>query len=86
MLKLGLCSSKVCVIGNAINSEDYGFNKDLPKKRPKTDEINILYTGRLTEAKRIDVLLNALKILKEERIHNYKCVVVGAGIIEKYVA
>ncbi|MCB9500275.1 MAG: glycosyltransferase family 4 protein [Erysipelotrichaceae bacterium] len=83
LLKLGLCSSKVCVIGNAINSEDYGLNKDLPKRRPKTDEINILYTGRLTEAKRIDVLLNALKILKEERIHNYKCVVVGAGIIEK---
>lgn len=41
--------------------------------------ITLLFVGRLSEQKRIDDLLRALKVLKEKKINRWQCFLVGSG-------
>ena len=81
LLELGVNNSKIAVIGNAINDEDYGFSKEFPGKSKNV--FTLLYSGRLTPAKRVDVLLKAINVLKERGTRKYYCFIVGDGIIEE---
>lgn len=69
------------VIGNSINTEDYGFNiyQDLIKRKTVIIEpLTLLFTGRITKRKRIDILLNSLRILKKRNI-NVQLYIIGSG-------
>jgi len=83
LITLGVEHNKITVVGNAINSKDLGFNKALYLKDKDNSKIVLLYSGRLTSAKRLDVLLRALKELKVRSNRKYYCTIVGDGIIDE---
>jgi len=72
------------------NSLDYGkqlelrkiiSNSGVYKEHFKNDYPVILFVGRLTEVKRLDILLEAVKLLKE-RSEYYNVVFIGTGVEE----
>ena len=76
---MGVKDQKIVVVNNSINKEDYGYlNYDIyNKKRGKV--FTILYSGRVTKAKKIDILIKALGILKEKNAFDFKCYIIGDG-------
>ena len=68
---------KVMPLFNSLNLEDYGF-EELHEKNPNPDCIRILFSGRLSHNKRLDVLLEALAILKN-RHQCFSCRIIGDG-------
>ncbi len=80
LTQLGIPEGNVRVVGNALNSSDYGF--DAVNKNPQ-DEAILLFSGRITPEKKLDVLIRALKILKEHGI-KFKCLIAGGGDLESY--
>lgn len=84
LIKMGVSGQHVISVGNAINYDDYGFNKSYNRIITKENKpFTILFTGRLTKAKKIETLLHSLKILKESSSQKYKCIIVGDGIIDE---
>lgn len=81
--QLGVNDFKIKNIGNSINYDDYGFNKKNFKEICGNKPFTLLFSGRLTPAKRIDVLLKALKELKDNSAIEFRCFIVGCGIIEE---
>jgi glycosyltransferase involved in cell wall biosynthesis len=76
---MGVKDKKIVVVNNSINKEDYGYlNHDIYNKRTG-NVFTILYSGRVTKAKKIDVLIKALGILKEKNVFDFKCYIVGDG-------
>ena len=76
--KLGINKSKIFVIKNCLNEWDYGFNKKNVESKTLSSRLNILFSGRLTEAKHIDILIEAIKIVVDKGI-SVKCVIIGDG-------
>jgi glycosyltransferase involved in cell wall biosynthesis len=79
LLKLGVKSSKVLSVGNAIGTEDYGFNYPRKDEKKGDKQITLLFSGRINQKRRIEILLHAIKELKEIEKHKIKCVVIGDG-------
>jgi glycosyltransferase involved in cell wall biosynthesis len=77
MHKLGIPNSKLTVVGNSMNNEDYGLNFN----HINSDTFTLLFTGRITPEKKLDVLVRALAIVKS-KIQCLKCIIVGGGDIE----
>jgi len=67
---------KSVVISNAVPVTD------LPDWSP-VKEYDILFVGRLTKAKGVDILFKAIKILKEKYQHEIKAAIAGEGCLEK---
>lgn len=67
---------KSVVISNAVPVPDI-FNWSSVKK------YDVLFVGRLTKAKGIDILLKAIKILKEKYQKEIKAAIVGEGYLEE---
>ncbi len=87
-LNEGLPISKLHVINNCLNYEDYGWlNYNLEDKYEK--DFRIVYTGRLSERKKIIILLEAFKLIKEKGVKNIFLDIIGNGEqkerLEKYV-
>ena len=74
----GICESKIKVIPNGINTEDFQPVKaqDFLDKNGLTGSKIILFMGRLNLIKGPDILLNAF-IKAQEYIHNYQLVFAG---------
>ncbi|MGE0078236.1 MAG: glycosyltransferase family 4 protein [Bacteroidales bacterium] len=84
LIGIGVQNEKIVSVGNAINNDDYGFNKFYNQQFSEENKpFTILFTGRLTHAKRVDILLHSLKILNESSPQKYKCIIVGDGIIDE---
>lgn len=66
----------ISVIRNCINTEEYGFNN--PVKKNEQPILTILFSGRITREKRLDVLIDAMAVLKK-RGGAAKCLVIGNG-------
>lgn len=84
----GLPEHKLYVINNCLNFEDYGWlNYKLESKKNKED-FRILYTGRLSERKKVLLLLEAFNLLKKRSINNIFLDIVGNGeqfeVLKKY--
>lgn len=79
-MQMGIDESKICIIPNGINLEEF---ENLPEKgvfRKKyfirDNEKIILYLGRIDKIKGIDLLIDAFSQLKPE-LNNVKLVIVG---------
>ncbi len=81
LIHMGVPESKIQVVGNALNSEDYGF--DMKIKNTTDDKVVLLYSGRITKEKKLSVLIDALSHLKQTNL-DFICNIVGGGNIESY--
>jgi glycosyltransferase involved in cell wall biosynthesis len=83
LLSMRVLDERIIVVNNSINREDYGYlNYDLNKEK-NHEVFSILYSGRLTKEKKVDVLIRALGILKKRKCFEFKCFIIGNGEIGK---
>ncbi|HAF28017.1 MAG TPA: hypothetical protein DCG75_03120 [Bacteroidales bacterium] len=81
LLKMGVNENKIKVVNNSLNREDYGYlNYNLFTER-KNEKFTILYSGRLTKAKKVELLLKALGLIKARNV-DFECLIIGNGDIE----
>jgi len=73
---LNWSSEKVTVLKNAINTKDYGLLLD--NKKNNIGSFCILFAGRLTLAKRCDILIKSAKELKDAGL-SFKVEIIGEG-------
>jgi len=79
LLKMGIPEKKITIVNNSINKEDYGFlNYELHTKN-EGKAFTILYSGRLTRAKKIDLLIKALGHARKKGLGPFKCYIIGDG-------
>jgi len=67
---------KSVVISNAVPVPDLS-------NRSSVKKYDVLFLGRLTKAKGVDILLKAIKIIKEKYQKEIKAVIVGKGYLEE---
>jgi len=74
-------TDNIKIVGNSLNNEDYGFlNLDLPTSAVNPHKkFTILFCGRITPSKKIDVLIQSLSILKINHQIDLKCIIIGGG-------
>jgi len=80
MQKLGIPASKISVVGNSMNNEDYGLNID----HIQSNNFTILFSGRITPEKKLNVLVRALAIIAY-KIPKLRCIIVGGGDVKPIV-
>lgn len=81
LVSWGINSNKIAVIPNAL-SESYFKNSGL--KANNANPMKFLYVGRLVPRKGVDILIEAIKILKGEGIRNIYVDIVGEGPLFTY--
>jgi glycosyltransferase involved in cell wall biosynthesis len=87
MIKQGLKESKLFVIHNSLSyDEQLSIRNDLKpskiyKEYFKNNFHNLIYIGRLIAVKRLDILLNAVAILKSQSIH-VNLTLIGDGVMK----
>ena len=82
---MGIADQKIVVVNNSLNREDYGYlNHDLYNKKEGIP-FTILYSGRVTKAKKVDILIKALGILDKKSVFEFKCYIVGDGNLEELI-
>jgi glycosyltransferase involved in cell wall biosynthesis len=82
---MGIKDQKIAVVKNSINKEDYGYlNHDIYNKN-KRNIFTILYSGRVTKTKKIDILIKALGVLKEKNAFDFKCYILGDGDLDEII-
>lgn len=69
---------KIYVVKNCLNESDYGFNKKDDNPHDKSENFTILFSGRLTRNKQVDILIKAIQILVKENIP-VSCNIIGGG-------
>lgn len=81
LLKMNVAADNIKIVGNSLNKEDYGFlNLDLIKESKKSEKkFTILFCGRITPSKKIDILIQSLSILKTNHNIDFKCIIIGGG-------
>lgn len=82
LVEIGINPKKIEVLGNSINTEDYGFLKHNYKK-PKafSNYLNIVFSGRINKGKRLDILINALHLVHKRNEFDFRCNIIGGGDI-----
>ena len=82
LLEMGIREKNIKVVNNSINTEDYGYlNHDLFQKKTNS-RFTILYSGRVTEAKKVNLLIKALGIIKSRKRFDFICYIVGGGDLD----
>jgi glycosyltransferase involved in cell wall biosynthesis len=85
LLLMGVKDQKIVVVNNSINKEDYGYlNHDLNNKTTG-NVFTILYCGRVTKSKKIDILIQALGVLRKKNVFDFKCFIIGDGDLEEII-
>lgn len=81
----GINPLKTKVIGNALNTEDYGFlSYPTTVYEKKTSPFTLIFSGRINESKGIDILLKALNELKNTNLNDFICYIIGDGELQQY--
>ena len=82
----GVCPSKIAIIPNGVDTSFFDSKsiEDNPFKYNQKDEKIILFAGRLTSQKGLDVLLKAFAEIKN-RHHNLKLLIAGDGPLKSYL-
>ena len=70
-------NKNIFVVKNSLNYSNYGFNKN-QILRKQTKNFLILFSGRLIRNKKVDVLINAIKLLVDQDIPVI-CNIIGNG-------
>lgn len=76
--KMKIDANKIIIVKNCLNDCDYGFNKIIEENKKETSKLNIIFSGRLTKQKRVDILIKATEKLIKEKVA-IKCVIIGGG-------
>ncbi len=85
LLAMKVRKQNIVVVNNSLNREDYGYiNNDVFLPR-KAQIFNIVFSGRITKTKKVDILIKALKILQDQFRFDFKCVVIGGGDLSHIV-
>jgi glycosyltransferase involved in cell wall biosynthesis len=80
LLSMGVKEENICVINNALNYTDYGYlNQDIFKKKTNQNQLKILFSGRITPEKELEILIQAIAILQSKGSISVKCSIVGGG-------
>ena len=79
---MGIRDQRIVVVNNSLNREDYGYINHNLYDRKSGVKFTILYCGRVTEAKKVDVLVKALGILKKKNVFDFNCFIIGEGDLE----
>ena len=82
LLSMGIDSKKITVIPNAIPSTNFKL-KDVKVKH--VQPIKFLYVGRLVPRKGIDILIQAIILLKKQGVNDFCVDIVGQGPLNNYV-
>lgn len=84
LLRMGINDCKIKVVNNSLNKEDYGYlNHDIFNNN--NNKFTILYSGRITKAKKVDLLIKALGLIKQKNLFDFKCYIIGDGDLEKII-
>jgi glycosyltransferase involved in cell wall biosynthesis len=75
---MAIDENKIFVVKNCLNDSDYGFNFNTISNKAETAKLNILFSGRLTKPKRVDLLIQAIEILVRKKIA-VNCIIIGDG-------
>lgn len=84
MIKEGFSPNKLFVIHNSLAYDKqleirkHLSHSDIYRNHFKNDNNNLIFIGRLTEIKRIDILIDAVDLLKKQG-HEYNLTLVGDG-------
>lgn len=84
MIQEGISESKLHVIYNSldydsqISNRSNSINEDFYKSHFKNDYATLFFIGRLTKIKKLNLIIESLKILKQDDIH-YNLVIIGKG-------
>jgi glycosyltransferase involved in cell wall biosynthesis len=82
LLRMSVRSSQIQVVNNSLNKEDYGYlNYNLINEKP-AGIFTILYSGRVTEEKRLNLLIEALGELRNREVFDFICYIVGSGDLD----
>lgn len=76
---IGVKSDKLIVVNNALNKEDYGFYSYDLKMHKTNKDFRVLYSGRLSTRKKVILLLEAVKVIKEQRNIDLIVNIIGDG-------
>lgn len=79
--KMKIDTNKIIIVKNCLNDCDYGFNKVIEENKKDTSKLNIIFSGRLTKQKRVDILIKAVEKLIKEKIA-VKCIIIGDGVMK----
>lgn len=82
LLKIGISESKITVVRNSLNREDYGF--DVARNPTNINSIQLLFSGRITKERKLDVLIRGVDILVKQG-YSLTCKIVGSGDISVYI-
>lgn len=80
LLEQGIKPDRIVVINNAINYEDYGYlSHELNSVNSSIRDLQLLFCGRISEGKRLDLLIRAVHLVKYEYGISIKCWIIGGG-------
>lgn len=77
-LRMGIDKNKIFVVKNCLNDSDYGYNFNTITNKPDSTRLNIIFSGRLTKLKRVDLLIEAIEILVRKKV-DLECNIIGDG-------
>lgn len=84
LLSIGIPGHKIKVIGNAVNEEDYGYlNHKLEKNYIPDIPFNMVFIGRITSYRRLDILFKALAIIKQKSDLDFSATIIGDGYLDE---
>ena len=80
LLSMGVKPNNIQVVNNSINKSEYGYlSSDYSYKTPENGTFSILFCGRITKEKKLEVLLQALAYMKQKYALQLRCKIVGGG-------
>lgn len=87
LVRHGINEKSIHSIGNCINFEDYGLivNPSLSEKKSTykpTNRVKLLFSGRITEQRRFDILIEALSKIDQNLRNRFVIEIVGSGPYE----
>lgn len=86
LLAMGMSRERVTVVKNALNHDDYGFDFSYSRNKGSGNGVHFLFSGRITREKRVDLLVEALAILRRTKPDLlFDCTILGGGEVERLV-
>jgi|YelNatPaOPRAMG01_1025707.scaffolds.fasta_scaffold03649_6 glycosyltransferase involved in cell wall biosynthesis len=81
LLRYGIPSSKISIVFNGVDTRKFS-----PKeKKSYVKKFRLLYAGRLSPEKRVHIIIQAFKLLKECDVKNVELKIVGDGPLKNYL-
>jgi len=80
LMDFGVKERNIQVISNAVNWDDYGYlNRNLAGSNRKDNKFRLLFSGRISKAKKLDLLMQALGIISHNSQLSFICNIIGPG-------